>query len=587
MVKFEQAREVRVGRIRRSDSAVKALNKLNQDNVELLLLITGKEISGLITRRSALKALSGSRLDELKAADLAEPDAPPVTTTMTLPEMLAAIKEKEPRLLANSEGLVIGAISNASLMRYLGQKYTALEREVDAIINFSPDWIFVTDGNGIALRANRYFYRDYGLTMEEVLGKSVTVLEEKRVFYPSVTRMVLQHKSPQTIIQSQKDGRKLLASGVPVFNEDGSIFRVVVNVRDITRLNKLKQQLEEAERLKDLYYQKLIDLNQGYEGNHKLLVSSPRMAALVSTAQKIAQVDSTIMITGETGVGKGVIARYIHDCSPRRNNPFVTVNCGSIPENLLESELFGYVKGAFTGARSQGKLGKMELANKGTLFLDEITELPLNHQVKLLQVIQEGIINRIGDIKEIHLDLRIITASNRDVAELVRQGKFREDLYFRLNVFPLEVPPLRERVEDIKPLADYFLEKFNRKYHLEKYFDEAVYEHLCRYQWPGNVRELENLIERLVVVAETDAIEVRHLPDYIAQTKTKTGATEDCLLSLPLQPLEQAKENLEKSLFSQALQECRSTYEIARILKVNQSTVVRKLKKYGLQKDKE
>ncbi|HHX86810.1 MAG TPA: sigma 54-interacting transcriptional regulator [Firmicutes bacterium] len=467
----------------------------------------------------------------------------------------------------------------AQPVKDLEKRVLELERELDAIINFSSDEIMVISGDGIILRANSVFEESYGVKIEDILGRKAFDLEAQKIFSPSVTRLVMQSKKPHTVIQSQRDGRKLLATGTPVFNPDGSIFRIIANTRDITHLKELELQLEEVELLKERYYQELLELRQSYAGGREILISSTPMRELIRTIEKVAMVDSTVFLTGESGVGKGVIARYIHDCSPRRDEPFITVNCGAIPENLLESELFGYSRGAFTGARKEGKAGKIELADQGTLLLDEITELPFNLQVKLLHVIQEGIISRVGDTREINLDLRFLAATNRDVEKMVEEGKFREDLYFRLNVIPVEIPPLRARKEDIEPMALHFLKHFNSKYRKTKTFDPEVFPYLQSYNWPGNVRELENLVERLVIVVDGELITARHLPENIrGYTSSYNGQPG---IDMPLQPLENAVKAVEKEMLKKALQRCSSTYEMADLLGVNQSTVVRKLQKYG------
>lgn len=472
--------------------------------------------------------------------------------------------------------------NQAQLVEGLEDRVLELERELDAVINFSSDEIMVVSGDGIILRANSVFEESYGVKIGDILGRKAFDLEAQKVFSPSVTRLVLQSKHPHTVIQSQRDGRKLLVSGTPVFNADGSIFRIIVNSRDITHLKELELQLEEAELLKDRYYQELLELRQGDPGGREILISSQPMREMIRTIEKVATVDSTVLLTGESGVGKGVIARYIHDCSPRRDESFITVNCGAIPENLLESELFGYSRGAFTGARKEGKAGKMELADQGTLFLDEITELPFNLQVKLLHVIQEGIISRVGDNREIRLNIRFLAATNRDVEKMVEEGKFREDLYFRLNVIPVEIPPLRIRLDDIEPLAQHFLKHFNGKHHKTKVFDPEVFPYLRRYSWPGNVRELENLVERLVIVVDGELIRALHLPENIRGRSPVFHAHPG--LDLPLQPLENAIKAVEKEMLRKALQQCTSTYDMAELLGVNQSTVVRKLHKYGLKR---
>lgn len=302
------------------------------------------------------------------------------------------------------------------------------------------------------------------------------------------------------------------------------------------------------------------------------------MENILQLAAKIADVDSTVLILGESGVGKEVIARFIHKRSHRDKGPFVKINCGAIPETLLESELFGYETGAFTGAKRQGKPGLIEMANEGTLFLDEIGELPLNLQVKLLQVLQEHRLVRIGGIKPITVNIRVIAATNRDIENMVKKGEFREDLFYRLNVVPITIPPLRERRDDIIPLIYHFLEEYNRKYDKAKKISAEAKDILIKYNWPGNVRELENTVERLVVTVEEDVILPHHLPENLKE------------INIPLKvvnvdgiiPLKDAVEMVERQLLHKAVEQCNSTYDIAKILGVNQSTVVRKIQKYGI-----
>lgn len=537
-------------------------------------------VSAVITYESALEAIDqAENAKSLKAADIVVSPLPVVDADARWPEFMAALQENFVLAVTKAGGNIVGVIPSVGMFKNIVVKTLELEREVDAIINFSSDEIFVADGSGKVLRANSQFEENFGVKLSSVLGSNVSDLEKKKIFTPSVTRLVIDKKSTQTVIQSRRDGRKLLATGTPAFNEDGSVFRVIVNTRDITKLNNLKLQLEEAELLKNRYRQELVELRQGYLNSGDIVASSQAMLELLKVATRIATVDSTVLLTGESGVGKGMIARYIHNTSLRSEKPFTVVNCGAIPENLLESELFGYAGGAFTGARREGKIGKLELANEGTLFLDEITELPLNLQVKLLHVIQEGIINRVGGTKEIKLNLRFIAATNRDIARLVEEGKFREDLYFRLDVIPLQVPPLRERTDDIRALTDQFLDRLNNRYQQQKQLSEEVYRCLKKYHWPGNVRELENLVERVMIVADGDVIGLEHLPRRltgIETTVTPQGT------AYKLQPLRMARDNLEKGLLIEALRVCRTTYEIADALEIDQSTVVRKLRKHNL-----
>ncbi len=532
-----------------------------------------------ITFTSALRefqAVSGQAA--LKASDLADQRGLPVSPG-TPADSFASELIARGALLVKEEGRFCGLVTAAELLARLVSAYSELDREMDAVINFSSDEVLVADGNGKVLRANALFEEYFGVSPAVVIGQTVQELEKKRVFFPSVTRKVMKSRSTETVIQTHRDGRTLLATGTPAFNPDGSIFRVIVNTRDITRLNKLKEKLEDAELLTDSYRQELNELRRSDHRGDELVYASPAMTDLVKTVQKIASVSSTVLLTGESGSGKGMIARYIHRASPRRDKTFTVVNCGAIPENLLESELFGYTGGAFTGARREGKIGKMELANEGTLFLDEITELPLNLQVKLLHVLQEGKISRVGGTREIQLDLRFIAATNRDIVKMVEAGQFREDLFFRLDVIPLEVPPLRKRKEDVEALASMFLKRYNQKYHQSKRFSAEVIKRLKSYHWPGNVRELENLVERMMIVVDEEIVTTEHLPRNFSEAGIADGKFKD-LTRIP--PLREARDALEKELLVAALNRCRTTYEIAAVLEIDQSSVVRKLKKYGL-----
>jgi transcriptional regulator with PAS, ATPase and Fis domain len=293
----------------------------------------------------------------------------------------------------------------------------------------------------------------------------------------------------------------------------------------------------------------------------------------------VSRVDSTVLLQGESGVGKDVLARLVHRLSERREYPFVSVNCGAIPESLLESEFFGYEKGAFTSAARNGKAGLFEQANGGVLFLDEVGELPLNLQVKLLKALQDRRCRRLGGIRSIDLDLRIIAATNRDLRKMVSEESFRMDLFYRLHVVPIEIAPLRERREDILPLALMFLNHFNRKYGASRTLGHELMSVLEDHNWPGNVRELQNLIERLVVTADEDALSVKHLPSSI----TKGNGPGSPAFRLPGSlNLKDAREALEREVIREAVARAGNTRQAAKMLGVDHSTVVRKAQRYGI-----
>ncbi|MFY0545656.1 sigma 54-interacting transcriptional regulator [Brevibacillus sp. H7] len=479
------------------------------------------------------------------------------------------------------QGKSIGAIQiywEAEEIEKIAMKldsYTNLALDLKAVFDTSYDVIYVSDGQGITLRVSSACERLFGYKPEDIIGKSIYELEKKGVFKPSITRLVLEKKEKVQVIQTTKTGRRLLVVGTPIKDENGNIVRVVNASRDITQESRLQMELEDAKTLMEGYKRELERLRQLTMNDEQFIYKSEQMRNVVTLASKVAEVDSTVLILGESGVGKEVIASYIHQNSARKDKPFIKVNCGAIPENLLESELFGYEKGAFTGASKEGKLGLFELANEGTLFLDEIGEIPLNLQVKLLRVLQENELVRIGGIKPVRINVRIIAATNRNLQEETKKGNFREDLYYRLNVVPLYVPPLRERKEDILPLVLHFIQKYNEKYQKYKTFSQEALECLQAYQWPGNVRELQNIVERLIVITDQNILEAHHLPDSLVSAKQMlTGVSVTDIM-----PLKDAIEILEKQLLILAKQKYVTTTKMAEVLGVNQSTISRKLSK--------
>ncbi|MGI6711661.1 MAG: sigma-54 interaction domain-containing protein [Bacillota bacterium] len=453
-----------------------------------------------------------------------------------------------------------------------------LNKELQAIFDSSFDEIFVTDGEGYVTWVNKAGQGFYGVTEKEIIGKHVCDLEKQGFFSPSITMQVLDEKKRITSIQTVRGGQKLIVTANPVFNEEGKIIMVVANSRDLTELNNFKHRLEEAEKLMDVYRNEIFQLHKEKLTLEEMVYTSSAMKHILNIADKVSGVDSTVLIQGESGVGKGVMAARIHKLSRRCNGPFIKINCGAIPENLIESELFGYEAGAFTGAKREGKKGLIELASGGTTFFDEISELPLNLQVKLLHVIQDKSLMRVGGGQNVDVDIRIIAATNRDLKRMIKERKFREDLYYRLNVVPLVIPPLRQRKEDIAALVRYFMNAFNGKYGMCKKISPEALEVLESYSWPGNVREVENLIERLMVTVDNSEILPKHLPEYLNQEDT--GGSKVAVLGIC--GLKEAAEEAERQLLRKAMIRYKNTYKMAEALDVNQSTIVRKLHRYGL-----
>jgi transcriptional regulator with PAS, ATPase and Fis domain len=327
-------------------------------------------------------------------------------------------------------------------------------------------------------------------------------------------------------------------------------------------------------------------LNPDDIDRYGIIGSSDRITEIFETIKRVAPTTTTILITGETGTGKELIARAIHRNSPRKNNPFIKINCAAIPESLMESELFGYEKGAFTGAATK-KQGRFELAHKGTLFLDEVGELPKDMQVKLLQVIQEQEFERVGGLQTIKVDVRLITATNRNLFEDVKDGRFREDLYYRLNVIPAHLPPLRERKEDIPVLIGFFIEKFNKKLDRSvKYIDEKVTNLLIQYSWPGNIRELENLVERMILMARGDTIVFADLPSELKTTIESDSTNPSGIRQKPFKDImKNHMEDIEKQMIISVLEECgNNVTRAAKKLGLSRKGLQLKMMKYKLRR---
>ncbi len=460
------------------------------------------------------------------------------------------------------------------------QYYKDIKEEFDAIFESSHDGIHITDGDGKTLRFNKACETIDGIKREQIMGKNMNQLVQEGIYSKSVALEVLENKKSLTILQ-EVNGKEIMATGTPVL-KDGKIFRVVINSRDITKFNNLKKELDAVNRMNEQFQTELelLRLNQIKIDN--MVANSPKIKKIISLALRVAKFDSTVLIQGESGVGKGVISKLIHANSNRKNKPFIKIDCSSIPENLLESELFGYVKGAFSGANKDGKIGLIELANKGTLFLDEIGELPFNLQVKLLRLIQDKEFYKVGGKKPIPVDIRIIAATNKDLEKMVESKEFRKDLFYRLNVLLINIPPLRERKEDIRPLVMNKLMKFNEEYGLKKTLESEVLKCLINYHWPGNVRELENIVERMVITSNEEKIGLKDLPFDTIDYK-KNNSTGDTIKNAGT--YKNIMNNFEKELLLTVKNNCKSTFEMSEILKLDPSTIRRKFYKHKIKID--
>lgn len=448
-------------------------------------------------------------------------------------------------------------------------------RELEAIIDSVEDGIYITDGAGVTLRVNKAFERLTGLSMKTLAGRTVTELVEQQVYEKSITLTVLKTGRAATMVEQLANGREVLLSARPVRDDRGRIFRVVTTLRDIEELRQIREELARSEQRRERYRRELTRLRR-LAGATEVVISSPIMEEVFDLAARVSQVDSTVLISGESGVGKELVARAIHTGDGVERGSLVTANCGAIPEPLLESELFGYEKGAFTGAERQGKPGLFELADGGSLFLDEVGELSLNLQVKILRALQEKEITRLGGRAPRRVRVRIIAATNRDLRKMVAKGTFRQDLYYRLNVVPITVPPLRERAEEILPLTEHFLRLYNQRFDKSVALSAAALRRMEHYPWPGNVRELQNTVERLVVLSVSGVAEQQDLPEaFLGEGAAPEG-------TMPFMELEKGVAWAEEQLLREAHRRYRTTRAMAEHLGVSQSTVVRRMEKYRL-----
>ncbi len=441
---------------------------------------------------------------------------------------------------------------------------------LDALVENSTDAIQISDKNLVTLRVNRAYEILTGIKREELVGVPVAELVEKHLISESCGAIVAQTGKPHTIVQTfYRTGRSAHVSCSPVQNRNGEIEYFICNDRDLDEISNLQSELDKVKTLNDRYLSELGTLKSQLSSSGEMIAEDGAMLKVLALANRIAKVDSTALILGETGVGKDETARFIHQNSNRAGQKFVTINCGAIAESLFESELFGHEGYAFTGSGTKTRLGLLEVAEHGTLFLDEIGELSLNMQTKLLHVLQNHTITRVGGTKPILIDVRIIAATNCDLEEMVREKKFREDLFYRLNVVTIRIPPLRERKNDIIPLAQHFLEHYNSKYHLRKRLSPTACFALLNCDWIGNVRQLKNTIEQAVIMCDNDTI----LPEYLPIQCREQGGLLPCDLSD--QGLDELLEQTERQYLNLYYDKYGSVRKAAQQLKIPPTTFLR------------
>ena len=451
-------------------------------------------------------------------------------------------------------------------------------------IDSSSDGLLISDPFGNVIYLNKAYEEITGLKEEEILNKNLNDLLKRKIINKALSLNVIEDKKPISTIHKYVSGKSALTTASPIFDKNEELIGVVSNTRNISELLILRNELSETKELTEKFSEEIKRLRQETLKLKNFIYSSREMEETIKLAKKVSHYDSTVLIHGESGTGKEVLAKFIHTESPRKEEPFIKVNCAAIPKELFESELFGYNQGAFTGAAKDGKPGMFELANNGTILLDEVGELPLPVQSKLLRVIQEREIYRVGGEKPVSLDVRILAATNRDLKQDVKEGKFREDLFFRLNVFPITIPPLRKRQEDIPELIMFFLEMLNRKYKKTVIISDNAIKALKCHSWPGNVRELENLIEYLFIMTNKDEIQIEDLPTRIISQQL-IGLTDDNNGDISVPKLTYLLELYEKYIIKDALNNFPSMRQAAVALGIHPSTLCRKIKKYDIEFD--
>lgn len=443
--------------------------------------------------------------------------------------------------------------------------------------------VFIADSDGKAILVNNESCRTGGMLREEMENKNVEQLVEEGLMEESITLRTLNSGKTEGMMQCQGDGSIIYSTAIPIC-KNGKIKYVITTERDNTELEILKSVLEEKEKIADKHMKEIEYLKGERLKSGNIIAEDERSREIVDRTINIARHDTTVLLQGESGTGKEIYADLIYQNSSRVGKPFIKVNCAAIPESLMESELFGYARGAFTGAEKNGKIGFFELANGGTLLLDEIGDMPMSLQPKLLRALQEKEIIRVGGTKPVPVDVRLIASTNVPLQDAVMNGTFREDLFYRINVMPIEIPPLRERKGDIRALALHFIDELNTKYKTEKVITETAVKKLENYQWPGNVRELRNIMERSVISFNGQEINQFQIEKLLyPNSKISIGGGYSGLGENDKISIEEMVENYEKQIISEYLEKYNSATKVAEALMMNRTTLFRRMQKYNLE----
>ncbi|HGM3689661.1 TPA: sigma-54 interaction domain-containing protein [Clostridioides difficile] len=463
------------------------------------------------------------------------------------------------------------------------------------ILEASHDEICVSDDKGIIIYCNKAFEENYGLKKEDIFGKNVSFLEDSGYSTKSPIPIVLKTKTKFSLEQDTQTGKKLIITATPIFDENGHLEFTVENCRDITELNNIKNKLEDTKKQVKKYKSEVETLYRtALRIEDTVIMDGIVMRPIINTVNHVSKTDVSVLLLGESGTGKSSLARYIHHNSNRSNGPFITINCATISPQLLESELFGYTSGAFTGASTKGKVGLVELANGGTLFLDEIGDIPQNLQAKFLQLIQDRTFTPVGSLKNKKVDIRIISATNVDLVSKVKEKKFREDLYYRLNVIEIKLPPLRERRDNLVEIIKYYFNRYSSDFNLNKTISKEAMDAIANYRFPGNIRELQNIIQKILLTCTDNHITIDDLPNILTKNihitnngnKTHISQINKVIISDSKSTNYKNKnfdtliKEYEKNIILDAYEKFGSSYKVAKHLEISQSKANRLIRKY-------
>lgn len=543
---------------------------------EVLIVDSDGKLRGIFTMKDMSEVKKkGISLDSL-ILDFAKKDILTVgVNTSARDAKNIMIKNCIGRLPVVENDIIVGVVTSKNIRETFYLKIDELLDLQTNVFDNLHEAVCICDEKGFVQYWNKSSERLYGVTADKILGKYIGE------FFPNALSLkVLQNKKRiDNVFHEPVEGKLVILSVAPIYNSNGKMTAIVSTDRDVTDAVNLSKQLEDEKKKVEFLehaYKKEIASKYNFSS---IIGKNKKIIDAISIAQKVAPTSTSVLITGKSGTGKEIFAKAIHEASGRTGN-FVAINCSAIPETLFESELFGYVEGAFTGAVRKGRIGKFELASGGTLFLDEIGDMPLEMQVKLLRVLQDGVVYRLGSDKAITTDTRIVAATNRDLKKLINENKFRDDLFYRLAVVQMQLPQLKDRKEDIKDLTNLFLEEVSQQEGINiDNVNERVYKILSNYMWEGNIRELKNVVQRMVVLSNDGKITTESIPEYILEYRAEDN---DDIKEEEFD-LEKIVETVEKRTIKEVMRIVGGNkQQAAKILKVKRSTLYYKLNKYKI-----